>query len=167
MAKISIRMQQKSDAARFFEILNQPELRSFGVRPKTITDEETWLKDVAENSLKNISHDYSILLDGKVIGAVGLNVDQRRKYIAEIGYFVDKNHWGRGIATEAVKLIEKIGFDKLGIIRIEIRMSPKNPASEKVAIKAGYNKEGYLAKSHKDYLGKFRDSLLYAKVKKV
>jgi RimJ/RimL family protein N-acetyltransferase len=40
--------------------------------------------------------------------------------MGELGYFVDEKYWGKGIATEAVKLAEKIGFGKLGLKRIEI-----------------------------------------------
>jgi len=44
-------------------------------------------------------------------------------------------------------------------------MSAKNPASEKVAIKSGYQKEGMLKESHKTATGHFRDSYVYAKIK--
>jgi len=64
------------------------------------------------------------------------------KFIGEIGYFLDEAYWGRRITTRAVKILEKIGFKKLNLKRIEILMHPKNVASEKVAIKCGYKKEG-------------------------
>ena len=48
---------------------------------------------------------------------------------------------------------------------MEIRMSAKNPAIEKVAIKSGYQKEGMLKESYKSPIGHFRDSYVYAKTK--
>jgi len=164
MEKVTIREQQVRDAKRFFEILNSPGLKDFGVRPKTIKDEIVFFKGETKRRKDNLAYDYTILYGKEIIGGIGFKVDQHRKYIAEIGYFVDENYWGRGIATKAVELIEKEGFGKYGLHRIEIRMSPNNPASEKVAIKAGYKKEGLLKESHQEVGGKFRDSYLYAKI---
>jgi len=62
--------------------------------------------------------------------------------------------------------MEKIAFQRLKLNRIEILMSPRNIASEKVAIKAGYKKEGVMSGVVKDGKGEFFDVLLYAKTKK-
>jgi len=91
-----------------------------------------------------------------------MRVNQTRDHLGEIGYFVDSNYWGKGIATRATKLIEKWGFNKLKLKRIEIMMNPKNKASEKIAIKCGYKKEGLMKKALHD--GK-EDAYLYAKVR--
>jgi ribosomal-protein-alanine N-acetyltransferase len=62
-----------------------------------------------------------------------------------------------------VKLAEKIGFGKLGLKRIEIMMIRKNKASENVAAKCGYKKEGVVRK--KLFLNnQYHDGYLYAKV---
>ena len=58
----------------------------------------------------------------------------------EVSYWIGKDYWGKGIATEAVRLAEAYGFEKLGLTRITIVMDTKNTGSEKVAIKAGYKK---------------------------
>jgi ribosomal-protein-alanine N-acetyltransferase len=98
-----------------------------------------------------------------LVGAVGIRIDRFRPYIGEVGYFVDEKYWGKGIASEAVKLAEKIGFGKLGLKRIEIMMVRKNKASENVATKCGYQKEGIVRK--KLLLGnQYYDGYLYAKV---
>jgi ribosomal-protein-alanine N-acetyltransferase len=80
-----------------------------------------------------------------------------------LGYFVDEKYWGKGIAPEAVKLAEQIGFSKLGVKRIEIMMKKKNKASENAAAKCGYKKEGIVRK--KLLLGnQYHDAYLYAKL---
>lgn len=63
-----------------------------------------------------------------------IRINQDNPHIGELGYFVDRKYFNRGIAFEAVKELEKITFEKLGIDRLEIRMDPRNKASEKVAI---------------------------------
>lgn len=163
MSKIQIRNQRISDAKRFYEILNNPNFIFFRVEPKSIEEEIKFLRQNAEKRRKNISHNYSILYANKLIGGCGISINQHRKYIGEIGYFIDEKYWGKGIATRAVKLLEKIGFNKLGLKRIEILMDIKNVASRRVAIKCGYKKEGIMKKAVKNR-GKLRDVYLYAKV---
>jgi [ribosomal protein S5]-alanine N-acetyltransferase len=164
--KIEVRNQKLSDAKRFYEILDNDKFIYFGVRPKSIEEEKEFLKKNKDKIKNNFEHNYTILFENKVIGAIGIKINQHRKYIGEIGYFVDENFWGKGIATKAVKIIEKIGFNQLGLKRIEILMNPRNKASEKVAIKTGYNKEGKMIKTVYSFRNKkYEDVLLYAKVK--
>lgn len=160
--KIELRYQRVSDAKRLFEILNNPNFKYFSVCPKNIDDEREYLRKTQKKKKDNFEHSFSIMLNGKVVGGCGIKIDQHRKYIGEIGYFVEQKFWGKGIACEAVRILEKLGFEKLGLKRIEILMNPKNKASERVAVKCGYKKEGTKKKAlHKN--GKFFDAHLYAK----
>jgi ribosomal-protein-alanine N-acetyltransferase len=164
--KVKIRPQKISDAKRFFEILNNDNFVYFPTRPKSLREEIEYLKKNTKRKANNFQHNFSILYGTEVVGACGLRVDQHRGYIGEIGYFVDEKYWGKGIATEAVRLVEKFGFEKLKLHRIVILMNPKNKASEKVAKKSGYKKEGKMKEVIKDFKSNtFRDSYLYAKVK--
>ncbi len=61
---------------------------------------------------------------------------------ANIGYWIDENHSGQGYMTEAVKILSRFSFEKLGLRRIEINCRPENLASIQVALKAGYQFEG-------------------------
>ena len=163
MKKVEIRYQKLSDAKKFFEILNNPNFIYFSSKPKSVEDEKEWLKQNAKKKKNNVEHNFTILYNNKLAGGAGIKIDQNNKHIGEIGYFVDKKFWGKGIANKTVKLLEKFAFKKLGIKRIEILMYPKNKASQKVAIKAGYRKEGLLRKKLNHH-GKLLDSYLYAKV---
>ena len=163
MPKISIRWQQVKDAPRFYEILRNPNFIYFPAKPKSMAAEGEWLRKNPERRRNNTEWNYAILCGGKVVGGIGLKIDQRRKYIGEIGYFLDESYWGKGITSKAVSLVEKEGFNKLGLTRIEIRMQPENKASEKVAEKSGYKKEGLLKKALVGTDGKKKDALLYAK----
>ncbi len=165
IAKITIRPQSVRDAKRFFDILSNPNFIYFTGKPKSVEDEIAFLKTNPRLRKKNIEWNYSILVDGYVVGAVGIKINQQRPFIGEIGYFLDEAYWNRGIATEAVKLAEKEGFGKLGLSRIEIVMQPENVASEKVAIKAGYHREGLMRRSIRGVDGKTKDACLYAKIK--
>jgi ribosomal-protein-alanine N-acetyltransferase len=164
MPKITIRYQQVRDAQKFFDILSNPKFIYFPVRVQSVAAEASWLKSITEKRKNNIQWNYTILSDGQVVGGIGLKINYFRPYIGEIGYFIDEKYWGRGIATAAVKLIEKEGFGQIGLSRIEILMRPENKASAKVAIKNKYKREGRLKKIIKDQQGQMRDAWLYAKV---
>jgi RimJ/RimL family protein N-acetyltransferase len=62
----------------------------------------------------------------------------------EIGYVVAPAGRGRGLAARAVTLLTDWGFGGLGLQRIELRIDPRNAASERVAERAGYRREGTL-----------------------
>ncbi len=164
MARINIRYQKISDAERYFEILNDPGFLYFDVKVSSVEEEREWLEKNPEKREKNQEYNYAVLYDDKLVGACGVVIDQNRPHIGELGYFVDSDYWGKGIATEALKRLERIAFNKLKLVRLEIRMEPENKASQRVAVKCGYLKEGLLKKVYmRD--GKYRDCLLYAKVR--
>ena len=160
---IQLRLQQISDAQRFYEILNNPNFLYFGSQPKSVEAEIAWLEGNAQRIKENTEWNYTIMKGDIVIGGIGVKINAHRSYIGEIGYFIDEAYWGKGIATEAVRLLEQFCFQELGMTRIELLMLPENIGSEKVAIKNGYLKEGILHKALKHKDGSKRDCYLYAK----
>lgn len=164
MPKITIRNQSVNDAKKYYEILNNPNFIYFPSKPTSLAAEKDWLRKNPERRKNNFAWNYTILFNGKVVGGIGIKINQHRQYVGEIGYFLDEAYWGQGLTTAAVKLVEKEGFNKLGLARIEILMQPANKASVKVAIKSGYQKEGLLKKAIKGTDGKMKDALIYAKV---
>lgn len=69
------------------------------------------------------------------------------RHRASIGYRIAYDYWGKGIATEALKLTVKSVFEELGYLeRLEAIADVDNPASQRVLEKAGFRKEGVLRK---------------------
>jgi len=162
--KITLRYQQVGDAERFVEILNHPDFLYFPAKPESVEAEKKFLREAIKRRKEGLEFSYSVLLKNKVVGTVGLTIDPKRPYLAEIGCFVDEGYWGRGIASRAVEMAERIAFEEKDIVRIEILMVKKNKASERVAIKCGYKKEG-IAKKKLLLFGKYEDAYVYAKIK--
>ena len=161
--KIDVRPQRLSDAKRFFEILSNPNFTYFSAKPKSVEEQKSYLR-LNKDKLRNKSgFHFSIMYNEKIIGAIGIKIDLHRAYIGEIGYFIDEKYWRRGIATEAVQKMEEFIYANLKLHRIEIRMAKANKASQKVAIKCGYKKEGLL-KQMLLVEGKWFDCYLYAKI---
>jgi len=161
--KVSIHPQKVSEAKRFYEILNNPNFRFFAPAPKSVEAEVEWIKKSKEKAKKNIEYSYSIICDGEVVGGAGIKIDQQRPHVMELGAFIDEAYWGKGITPKVIGLLEKIAWQK-GAVRIELRMDIENKASERVAIKSGYKKEGLLKKAFQSKRG-YVDNYLYAKVK--
>ncbi|MBI4347015.1 MAG: GNAT family N-acetyltransferase [Elusimicrobia bacterium] len=54
----------------------------------------------------------------------------------------EKDCWGHGYATEAIRLITRYGFERLGLAKIEAGVYVPNQGSTKAFLKAGYRNEG-------------------------
>ena len=77
-----------------------------------------------------------------LLGAGGLNRFDPVNRWANLGYWVRTSAAGRGVATAAVGLITRFGFEVVGLQRIEIVAAVANAASRRVAEKTGAHLEG-------------------------
>ncbi|MGM0866727.1 MAG: GNAT family N-acetyltransferase [Bacillota bacterium] len=59
----------------------------------------------------------------------------------EIGYWISREHWGKGYATEAAKALREYGRKNLGKRRFISLIQPENMATRKVAVKLGMSLE--------------------------
>lgn len=63
---------------------------------------------------------------------------------ASLGFIIgEKQEWGKGFATEAIKLITKHGFENLNIAKICAGCRESNIGSKKAMERAGYKVEGF------------------------
>ena len=79
------------------------------------------------------------------VALVALDLEGRE---AEAGYVVASPARGRGIATRALGVLTAWAFEELALERIELRVDAANPASERVAERAGYSREGVLRSAY-------------------
>ena len=93
----------------------------------------------------------------KLIGVVGFDngIDG---YKAEIGYWLAKPYWKKGIMSEAVKKICEIGFNEFGLSRITANVFEQNIGSARVVEKCGFTLEAACLKNYYK-----KDGKLYAK----
>ena len=56
----------------------------------------------------------------------------------ELVYYFSIDNWSKGYATEAARAVLAHGFGPLGLSRIIAIIEPENEASERVAIKLGF-----------------------------
>lgn len=80
---------------------------------------------------------------------------------ATLGYWVDKERAGRGIAPTAVALATDYCFWQLGLHRMEINIRPENAASLRVVQKLGFRDEG-IRKAYLHIAGSWADHRSFA-----
>lgn len=98
-------------------------------------------------------YDWAVVLKdtGKMIGTCGFTRFDYANNSAEIGYVLNNEYHGQGIATEAVKKVLEFGFERLCLNRIEGKYMVENAASRRVMEKCemvfeGVRREGMLIK---------------------
>ncbi len=138
-------------------------LRDRFPHPYTREDARRWIALCADEPLH--STHLAIEVDGSAVGAVGF--DRREdvhRLTAEIGYWLGRAVWGRGIATRALAAATRHAFERHDLERLEAAVFEWNPASARVLEKAGYEREGRLRRFVlKD--GRLGDALLYARLR--
>mmetsp|Transcript_1888 Transcript_1888/g.3965 ORF Transcript_1888/g.3965 Transcript_1888/m.3965 type:complete len:157 (+) Transcript_1888:86-556(+) len=80
---------------------------------------------------------------GAVLGVIGVEPHPLHPHRAEIGYWIRRDWWGRGVGTEAVKAMAwEVGVRFPEIARLEACAFVENEASCRVLTKAGFEFEG-------------------------
>jgi ribosomal-protein-alanine N-acetyltransferase len=106
-----------------------------------------------------------LILDGDVpAGFVGL-ADVRRGALqsAILGYWVDREHNGRGLATAAVGEMIEFAFGGLELHRLEAGTLPDNVASQRVLEKNAFERLGR-ARRYLLIAGEWRDHILFERI---
>lgn len=165
---VTIREWKISDAEALASLLNDKRildnLRDGLPFPYTENDALFYINSCISAD-KNSSFCFAIVNNDKVVGSIGVfrqgNIHFRT---AELGYYIGVEHWGKGITTEAVRLVSKHVFDNTDIVRIYAEPFAENVGSCRVLEKNGFMLEGILRKNaYKN--GKFRDMKMYSLVK--
>ena len=100
--------------------------------------------------------------DDALIGGCGFDGFQIGKsHRAEVGYWLAKPFWGRGIMSAVLQQVCQHAFEEFGLHKITAHVFAHNPASARVLEKCGFQEEGFLRRHfHKD--GHFIDARLFA-----
>ena len=130
-------------------------------------DEYAWIYKMNEKWKNMDGPCYAIWTkDGAFIGACDLHSVNYETDSADIGYWLAEKYTGYGYITEAVNAMAD-NFFKRGFNRLTIVMDTENTASEKVAIRCGFTKEGVMRQwRYNSKLQSWRDMYLYSKLKK-
>jgi RimJ/RimL family protein N-acetyltransferase len=105
--------------------------------PYRLADADAFLRSIAKDDRGSLA--LSITYAGRVIGGIGLS---EIGSTCEFGYWLGREHWGRGYATEAGRAFLARAFAAYDISIVRSGVFADNPASLRVQEKLGFERTG-------------------------
>lgn len=151
---------------RYVEWLNDPEINRY-LETRWYEQNLSSVSDFINSQMEN-NHSYLFAIikndTNQHIGNIKIGPVNPYHHHADISYFIgEKALWGKGIATEAVKLVCDFGFNKLNLHRIEAGAYSSAISSWKLLEKLGFKREGVFRNqviSEGEYIDVFRYGIL-------
>ena len=85
---------------------------------------------------------------GDVVGGVGFRWVGEEHGVGEVGYWIRRDERGQGLTTRGLNLISRWAIETLGCERVQLRADEDNAPSQRVAERAGFQREGILRSVH-------------------
>ena len=99
----------------------------------------------------------------KALGRIFLSNFEYDNKIANIGYFIGRDSWGKNIISTCIKPVIEFGFSTLKLERIYTTVHPDNIGSWKALEKNGFIREGLLRHCF-DLKSSLSDCFMYSKL---
>ena len=132
-------------------MLDDDEILYFTRIPEPTPDDfpERWIERYRNGRVDGSAEGFAAIDgDGRFVGlALAPTIDREGAEI-ELGYMVPRPARGRGVATEILRQLTQWAFDEAGALRIVLVIDVENAASERVAERCGYVREGVMRSIH-------------------
>jgi len=160
---VSLRYLNPSDAtSEYVSWLNDPEINQFTESRFFVHTKES-VEDFISKTSNDSNHAFAIIDNesGLHIGNIKIgNINSKYQY-ADIGLIIgNKKFWGKGIASEAIKLCVGFAFSELKLHRLWAGIYALNIGSVKAFERAGFVCEGTERKKYL-FKGEWIDSFVY------
>lgn len=134
-------------------------LRDRFPHPYTTADAIAYIEHVRS---RRVQTSFGIDVNGQAIGSISLMLgDDMARRTAEVGYWIGREFWGRGIMVDALKATTRYAFQELRLVRVFAVPFVTTTRSSRVLEKAGYVLEGVMRRSAVKE-GRILDQFLYA-----
>ncbi|MEI6795547.1 MAG: GNAT family N-acetyltransferase [Methanomassiliicoccales archaeon] len=162
--RLRLRQIQESDAEAVHAFKTDAEVTGrFGEDPhRTVDETRTWIASNRTGYERHEAMTWAIVLIDQdvVIGECCLWNFGPGQRCAEIGYELHREHWHKGIMTEALRELIRHGFSDLRLHRIEADTLRINPRSMDLLLRLGFAQEALLRERH-FHQGKFHDQVFF------
>lgn len=159
------RLTEEDATQEYVDWMNDPEINQYlesRFNKQTIESTRAFIRSVTNDN----NYQLGIFLNEseKHIGNIKIgSINHYHKY-ADIGFLIgDKSYWGKGIATEAIKLATEFAFNTLKLHKLWGGAYSPNIGSIKAFLKNAYQQEG-IKKNQYLCQGKYVDDILFGKV---
>jgi RimJ/RimL family protein N-acetyltransferase len=155
-----LRSWAENDVVAIVGAINDPEIAHWiPLIPHPYTEDDA--REFLSGDVAAAEHRLAITLDGDVVGGIGIGVNSH-EYRGTIGYWVAAPARGQGICTRALRLLSRHALEELELQRLELITDPDNVASQRVAEKVGFRREGVLRAHLRHPDGRIRDSVMFS-----
>lgn len=143
---LRLRTIEEDDLSFLRDTINDPAVRNTLARigPYNLEQERQFFEEV-------ISDDEHLNLlvwaDGERAGTIGLQPTNPPLGSSEIGLFLAEDAWGRGLGTEAARLVTEHAFADRGHHRVTARVLEGNEASKRIWEKLGFRQEATMTEA--------------------
>jgi RimJ/RimL family protein N-acetyltransferase len=160
---LTLRPWRIEDAPAIEAACQDPEISywiPFVPNPYTRDDAETYLRGCIESGEEREPFAIVDSETGEVVGSIDMSVNTMRT--GHVGYWVVAGARGGGVCTRALAALARWAFEELELQRLELITDPDNAASQRVAEKVGFRREGVLRShlQHRD--SRRRDSVMFS-----
>ena len=144
---IRLRAWEASDAPAVTAACRDPEIPRWTVVPQDYTERHA--RQFIEGTAIDLASGRELALaivDGedRLLGALGMSNFDWDDRSAEIGYWMAAEARGRGIGARATRMLAVWALTSLGMERVALLAHPENVASQRLAERAGFTREGTL-----------------------
>ena len=128
------------DAPAFAAMMTAPAMAAHSDLPVSPDAEAAWhfINGQVDMMARNAGIAWTIRWDTNTVGFIRLILGQKNPQHALLSYEISSDHWGQGIATEAVSAACQAAFDTRGLGIIDATVHPDNAASLRVLEKSGF-----------------------------
>jgi RimJ/RimL family protein N-acetyltransferase len=163
---VRLRGFEKSDLDSVMRFINDEELKRFlGVTealryPLSRLQEENWIEQITSASGPERIFAIETLDRREFLGHAGLEhldwVDRR----TNLSLFIyNRDNWSRGYGSDALGILMRLVFDRLGLYRLGLRVAASNERAIRCYERAGFRREGVL-RCDRFLDGRLQDSLV-------
>ncbi|MEV6239856.1 GNAT family N-acetyltransferase [Lentzea sp. NPDC051838] len=132
-----------SDAPIVLAAAAEPEMdRQFTTPIDSLAAAQEWIAMLEERRDEGTAYAFAVLDRGVPVGNVAVSQVEHRHLTGWVSYWMREEARGKGLATQACRALSKFAFDELGLFRLELAHRLDNPASCRVAVGAGFRREG-------------------------
>jgi RimJ/RimL family protein N-acetyltransferase len=137
---VRLRPWVEADVPSVVAAYQEPGIQRWHARSMTTGEAEEWIAAAHASWAAETASSWAVDLDGVLAGRMTLKLDPGEG-TAVAAYWTRDRAGGRGVASHALLLATRWAFS-IGVHRVELQHSTLNPASCRVADKAGFALEG-------------------------
>lgn len=148
-SRVLLRGYELEDAPAIFDYSSDPETTRYVFWPRhsSLQGAHRFLNAVVAANYASEQLGYAICLADRpeqAIGGCGALPSSSGHNAMELGYVLNREHWGRGLVPEACQLLLAHAFASTDVVRVAAPILAENARSRRVADKLGMQLDGVL-----------------------